>query len=68
MKVVQIAEIRHQVIKTEEQHILDARASIVVIEKALSFLNMNSMEELKDLKKEMNEKIKELKSIVNGKR
>jgi hypothetical protein len=60
--IVDITKKRQEIIKKEEQDQLDRTASIEILTKCLFLINMNNLEELKDLKKHIKQTIKDLKN------
>ena len=63
-KIVEIATIRRQIITEKQQRSLDAQASIVLIKNCLSYLKMNNLLELENLKDEMKETIRKLEELL----
>ena len=63
MNIISINKIIQKNKEKKEQRDLDIKASVEILVKCLFLLNMNDLEELKSLKKDINLKIKELKKL-----
>ena len=66
--VVSLQDIKTEIKKSSESKYVHARASLTVLENCLNYLNMNNLDELQDVKKEIVVAIKSLREIsIDGK-
>lgn len=62
-KIVSITKLRTEAEKARNKKMIDVKASCVLIEECLLYLNMNDLEELKNVKSEMEDVLKKLKKM-----
>lgn len=63
MNIVDISEIRKQIVDKDNKEAIDVEASITLLQDCLFFLGMNDLQILQQLKKDMKLKLEELKNV-----
>lgn len=67
-KIINLQKIQLEAKKERENTYVHAQASIVVLEKCMTYLNMNNLSELQNVKNTINKTLKELREIkIDGK-